>query len=117
MKHVISFLLCAAIVLCLACTGAKTDAPSAEATGLSMIVVDPVPETTPAGGDDHGAPVLTDPPAQASQTPTPDTPAPDPQVAPDLSMLPIAFHIDWDRTEQRLITFDIDFDGEEETIS
>lgn len=106
MKRIISILLCTAFVLCLACTRApKTDGPTAEATGVSMIVVDPVPETTPA--------------VQETEAPAADTPAPEPtaEVVPDLSMLPISFRIDWDREESRLITFDIDFDGEEETIS
>jgi hypothetical protein len=113
MKKLVVLILCLVIAMSLACkrqpqfVEPQTDPiversvqPEAETTAEEN------PETP--GAEPQTVPNETEPPTE--------TPEPAP-YEPDLSMLPILYRVDWDRTEADMFTCDIDYDGVEEKIA
>jgi hypothetical protein len=98
----------------------KTEVPqSAEASEDEITVGTSMPDAQPSPVPETEAPT----PEPEAETPTPPateepTPAPATPYAPDLSLLPQQYQVhDASLTEDVLFRFDVDFDGEEETIS
>lgn len=124
MKKIAVLMLCLTLLFAAACTGgsgsepaesaapaAQTEEPGAapEQTPDSVVAAD-----TPEPSDAPEPPATEEPTEEPTEAPTE---APATPYVPDLSLLPIEFPIDEYRQDERLITFDVDFDGEPDTIS
>ena len=127
MKKLVVLILCLAIALSLACADRPQDV--AGQSDPIAVVTENTPEPAVDAAEETPAPSaesimdipigMTGSPSE-EMTPEPvqpsDTPEPTP-YQPDLTMLPMAYRVDWEMTEATMFTCDIDYDGEQETIS
>ncbi len=119
MKKLALLLLCLTLLLSAACAPKEEPTPTAAPSPETEAPATAAPEQTP----DPVVTVVTPEPDDVPTIPPTEEPTEEPTeapatpYAPDLSLLPIEFPIDEYRQEGNLITFDIDFDGEPDTIS
>ena len=100
MKKALLFVLCAALLLGVACIRITVNPPVAQPTEEPATDT-PVPTAVPA------TEVPTDAPTEA--------PTEEPTPAPAPALQPMQFELPWSATEGKWITVDLDRDGQEET--
>ena len=119
MKKIVVWLLCAVMLLCVACAE-KPDAGNEPEKSEAPVVEQPTeaPTPEPAGEDPTAEPEPTETPDQpATEEPEP-TEAPTPEPAADLpKIFDLYEDVGLDVSEAEMFRYDIDFDGKEEVIS
>ena len=112
MKKAILCLLCAALLLSVACIKITVNTPATAEPAVT--------EVTPEMSAEPVEPVTPQPAVaeQPTEAPT-DAPTDAPIVSdePDLSMLPWQHYVDWNADEETWLTVDLDSDGHAETFS